>query len=117
VTPFGRAGPWAERAASDFTIDAEGGAIGTLGRTDGSPVRVGVRITEYIAGAYAAVAGLAALRRARSAGVGEVVDLSVAETANSAATALQPMSHELLGRPPTTEPVRWLEVPGVEPTA
>ena len=108
VTPFGRTGPWADRASSDFTVDAEGGAIGTLGRTDGTPVRMGVRITEYIAGAYAAAAGLAALRRARAVGVGEHVDLSVAETANVAATALQPMGHELLGRPLVTQPARWL---------
>lgn len=117
ITPFGRSGPWRDRAASDFTIDAEAGAIATLGRPEGSPVRVGVRITEYIAGVYGAVAVGAALRRARQSGAGEHIDLSITETANATATALAPIGHELAGRPEIDTPARWVEVPGVEPTA
>jgi crotonobetainyl-CoA:carnitine CoA-transferase CaiB-like acyl-CoA transferase len=117
LTPFGRTGPWRDRLGSDFTIDAEGAAIATLGRRDGLPVRMGVRITEYIAGVYAAVAALAAWRHARETGAGETIDLSIAETANATATGLLPMGYELDGRPAITEPARWVEVPGVEPTA
>jgi crotonobetainyl-CoA:carnitine CoA-transferase CaiB-like acyl-CoA transferase len=117
VTAFGRTGPWADRVASDFTADAEGGVLAVRGLPGGTPVRIGVRITEYIAGAYGAAAALAALRRARASGMGEHIDLSIAETANVSGTNLMPMRHEIQGRPPITEPARWVEVPGVEPTA
>jgi crotonobetainyl-CoA:carnitine CoA-transferase CaiB-like acyl-CoA transferase len=117
ITPFGRTGPWADRVASDFTADAEGGVHSVRGLPRGEPVRIGVRITEYIAAAYGAVAALAALRRADAYGVGSHIDLSIAEAANVSGTNLMPMRHEIQGRPAITEPARWIEVPGVEPTA
>ena len=49
------------------------------GLPGGEPFQAGGRITEWLAGTYAAVAALAALRRVRRGGDGEHVDLSLLE--------------------------------------
>ena len=62
ITPFGLHGPWRDRAATEFTLQAWSGGIVGLGRgvADRAPVFVGGQVGEYLAGAYASAAILAA---------------------------------------------------------
>ena len=78
ITPFGREGPWRDRAATEFTLQAWSGGIIGLGRgdPDRAPVFVGGQVGEWLAGAYAAVGTMIARRR----GTGELVDVSILET-------------------------------------
>jgi len=117
ITPFGLEGPYANRPATEFTIQAECGSIGTRGLAGQVPFQAGGRITEWIGGTYAAVGAFAAVWRARHTGVGEHMDFSLLEVMNIAATNFFDLFHSLLGRPDSTEFMRTLETPSIEPCA
>ena len=114
ISPFGLAGPYARRVASEFTVQAESGSILYRGRPTKPPVSAGGRVTEYLTGAYAAPAALAAVLRARRTGVGEHIDLSMAEVMAIAASTFADLSNHLAGRPPLATPARNLETPSIE---
>ena len=65
ITPFGLEGPWRDRPATEFTLQAWSGGIVGLGRgsPDRAPVFVGGQVGEYLAGAYASAATLASKLR------------------------------------------------------
>ncbi len=118
LTPFGRRGPWAARPATEFTIQAESGSIGSRGLPGREPFQAGGRITEWIGGTFAAVAALAAVWRARRTGHGEHVDFSLLEVMNVAASNYMDLFWSLLGR--EGEPrgaAQTVETPSIEPTA
>ena len=46
ITPFGRGGPYSQRPATEFTLQAEAGSIGTRGLSGGEPFQAGGRIGE-----------------------------------------------------------------------
>src|SRR5262249_7182658 len=73
ITPFGRTGPYSGRVSTEFTVQAECGSIGTRGLASQPPIMAGGRTTEWVGGTFAAVAGLAAVRRATERGLGEHV--------------------------------------------
>ena len=114
LSPFGLAGPYAGRVATEFTVQAESGSILYRGRSTKPPVYAGGRVTEYLSGAYGAPAALAAVLRARRTGVGEHVDLSMAEVMAIAASTFADLSHHLAGRPELLGPARALETPSIE---
>lgn len=118
VTPYGLDGPFADRPATEFTLQADSGAIAIRGVREFPPIQMGGRIVEWVAGAYGAVAALAAVRRSRAIGVGEVIDLSEFEVANITATNYSDLMNSLAGRPePDPEvPPRTVEIPSIEPT-
>jgi len=66
ITPYGLMGPWANRRATEFTLQAESGSIGMRGVMGKEPFRAGGRISEWAAGVYGAVAALLAVFRARA---------------------------------------------------
>jgi crotonobetainyl-CoA:carnitine CoA-transferase CaiB-like acyl-CoA transferase len=117
LTPFGRKGPYAGRPATEFTVQAESGSIGTRGLAAQPPVMAGGRITEWVGGTFAAVAALAALRRARAHGLGEHIDFSLLEVMCIAGTTYTDLLHSLIGRPNVAgTPARSIELPSIEPT-
>ena len=71
---------------------------------------------EWVSGLYAAVAALAATRVVRHGGPGELVDLSIAEVANTTGTTAADLMDSLRGRP-GTGPGRSFETPSIEPTS
>jgi len=77
ISNFGRDGPFRDRAATSLTMQAISGWI-TARDPDRPPVQAGARIAEYVAGAYAALGALTALRIAPTGQVTEV-DVSVLE--------------------------------------
>ncbi len=109
ITPFGLDGPWCDRAATEFTLQAWSGGIVGLGRgsPDRAPVFVGGQVGEYLAGAFASAATLASRRR----GVGELVDLSMLETQILGLTYYPVTYFQMLGRP--WRDARKLTVPGI----
>lgn len=108
ITPFGLDGPWRDRAATEFTLQAWSGGIVGLGRgsPDRAPVFVGGQIGEYFAGAYASAATLTFLQRG-----GQLIDLSMLETAVLGLTYYPVTYFEMLGRP--WRDARKVTVPGI----
>ncbi len=118
ITPYGTEGPCVDRPATEFTIQAESGALTIRGTVEFPPVQMGGRSVEWVGGAYAAVGALAAVRGARATGHGEFVDVSLLEVANLTATTFADLFNSLLGRPEAdpTVPSRSVEIPSIEPT-
>lgn len=111
ISDFGWTGPYAERAASEFTLQAWSGLTGFRGDPAGPPIAIGGDLGEYMGGAYAAFGALALRRRVERGGPGEHLDLSMLE----AITAMQSsewLHSQLLAVPPVT---RSVEVPSIEP--
>jgi crotonobetainyl-CoA:carnitine CoA-transferase CaiB-like acyl-CoA transferase len=113
ITPFGLDGPWQDRPATEFTLQAwSGGAIGIgRGTQDRAPVHVGGQVGDWVSGAYAAAMTLAFRERAFRDGHGELIDLSMLETQILCLTYYPVTYFEMLGRPWRTE--RKPTVPGV----
>jgi len=109
ITPFGLDGPWRDRPATEFTLQAWSGGIVGLGRgsPDRAPVFVGGQVGEYLAGAYASAATLASRRR----GVGELLDLSMLEAQILGLTYYPVTFFGMLGRP--WRDARKITVPGI----
>lgn len=113
ITPFGLEGPWRDRPATEFTLQAWSGAIVGLGRgvADRAPVFVGGQVGEYLAGAYASAATLASRHRQIVSGAGELIDISMLETQILGLTYYPVTYFEMLGHP--WRDARRLTVPGV----
>ncbi|MEY8014553.1 CaiB/BaiF CoA transferase family protein [Mycobacterium servetii] len=109
ITPFGLEGPWRDRVATEFTLQAWSGGIVGLGRgePDRAPVFVGGQVGEYLAGVYAS----AALLATRHCGAGQLLDLSMLEAQILGLTYYPVTYFEMLGRP--WRDARRVTVPGV----
>ena len=121
ITPYGLTGPWADRRATEFTLQAESGSIGLRGLMGQEPFQAAGRISEWAAGTFGAVAALPAVFRARATGQGEHIDLSLLETANMVFTNFsEPMNRLINGSPKDPEHAfltQSVETPSIEPTA
>ena len=76
ITPFGRAGPKADYAATDLTVTAAAGFLFASGAAGEAPLRISIPQAHAHAGADAAVATLIALRAAAATGRGQHIDVS-----------------------------------------
>ena len=80
ISDFGQHGPWCGRDATPLIMQAASGWISRRD-PDRPPVQAGARISEYVAGGYAALGALTALRtRSRNPGRVVEVDVSVLES-------------------------------------
>src|SRR5580704_17491317 len=111
ITPFGLDGPWCDKAATEFTLQAwSGGIIGLArGRPDRAPVFVGGQIGEWVSGVFGAIGTLAAVRRGDSGG--ELIDVSMLEALAMCLTYYPVTFHDQLGRPMRRR--RFVPTPGV----
>ncbi len=111
ITPFGLDGPWREKAATEFTLQAWSGAIVGLahGRPDRAPAFVGGQIGEWLSGVFAAIGTLAASRRGNTNG--ELVDVSMLEALAMCLTYYPVTFNDQLGRPMRRR--RFVPTPGV----
>jgi crotonobetainyl-CoA:carnitine CoA-transferase CaiB-like acyl-CoA transferase len=82
LSGYGQDGPYRDVKAYDALIQGEAGLIMTTGFED-RPARVGVSITDLISSMYAAVGILTALYQREQTGEGQVIDISMFETAAS----------------------------------
>jgi crotonobetainyl-CoA:carnitine CoA-transferase CaiB-like acyl-CoA transferase len=113
ITPFGLDGPWRDRPATEFTLQAWSGGIMGIGRgsADRAPVFVAGQVGDWLTGAYAAAATLISRIRSLDDGVGELVDLSMLESHIVGLTYYPVTYFQMLGRPWRTE--RRRTVPGI----
>jgi crotonobetainyl-CoA:carnitine CoA-transferase CaiB-like acyl-CoA transferase len=82
LSGYGQDGPYRDVKAYDALIQGEAGLIMTTGFED-RPARVGLSVTDLISSMYAAVGILTALYQREHTGVGQVIDISMFETAAS----------------------------------
>lgn len=80
ITGFGQTGAYRERAGYDYVVQGMSGLMSITGEVDGEPIKVGVAISDVIAGLYATSAILAALRHAERTGDGQHVDIALLDT-------------------------------------
>ena len=109
ITPFGLDGPWADKPATEFTVQAWSGGVIGLGRgaQDRAPLFVAGQIGEWLAGAYAA-AGTMAVQSG-------LVDVSMLETEVLCLTYYSVSFLDVLDRP--FRNLRRLTIPGVATAA
>ena len=119
-TPYGLEGPFADRPASDLTVEADSGGLAIRGRSDRAPYQMGGRTCEWLAGAYAAAATLALWHGRRRGGPGGLIDLSQAELLHAAASNYMDVFHAVAhaedggAEADPTGPPRTLETPSIE---
>ena len=78
ITGFGQTGLYAHKPGYDFMIQAISGLMSVTGTE--KPTKVGVAVSDIMAGLYASVGILAAYTRARETGQGEFVDVSLLDS-------------------------------------
>lgn len=77
ITGFGQSGPLSSEPGYDFLAQAMGGLMAITGEPHGAPMKIGVALSDFMTGLYAAVGILAALRARDTNGKGQLVDLSL----------------------------------------
>jgi crotonobetainyl-CoA:carnitine CoA-transferase CaiB-like acyl-CoA transferase len=112
ISPWGQTGPWAERAANDFTLQAASGSVEYRGLRDREPVAAGGRLGDWITGSFAAISALGAWRSARQTGEGHIADLSSFEAIIQCLTVFGDLGSQFFGG---LIP-RSVEIPSIEPT-
>jgi crotonobetainyl-CoA:carnitine CoA-transferase CaiB-like acyl-CoA transferase len=114
ISEFGWTGPWAERAASEVTLQGWCGATGFRGLPDGPPISVGGDAGEYVGGSLAAFGALALMRRVRAGGPGDHLDLGLLEAMTLSMQSSEWLHTHLLR---VGNIQRSIEVPSVEQAA
>lgn len=77
VTGYGHTGPRRDLAGYDPVLQAEAGLMDITGPADGPPSRVGVAVTDYMAGQFMFAGILLALRDRDRTGRGQAVDIAL----------------------------------------
>src|SRR5262245_48683040 len=84
ITGFGQTGPYAQRPGYDFVFQGMGGLMSITGERDdlpgGGPQKVGIAITDVMAGMYASLAIAAALIHRGRSGEGQHIDMALLDT-------------------------------------
>ncbi len=84
ITGFGQTGPHAHRAGYDFIFQGMGGLMSITGERDdlpgGGPQKVGIAVTDVLAGMYASLAITAAISHRQAGGGGQYIDLALLDT-------------------------------------
>jgi crotonobetainyl-CoA:carnitine CoA-transferase CaiB-like acyl-CoA transferase len=80
ITGFGQSGPYRDRPGYDFVIQAMSGLMSITGPVEGPPYKIGVAISDVIAGLCACSAILAALRHSERTGQGQFIDVALLDT-------------------------------------
>ena len=112
ITPWGTKGPWKDRPATEFTLQAAAGSTAYRGLPGREPVAAGGQLGEWAAGAYAAVSGIAAALSARRTGAGVHADVSAFEVTVAALTIYHDLQSQWFEGPLPNS----LETPSIEPT-
>jgi len=114
IAGYGQTGPHAQLPGYDAVIQGEAGIMEMTGFPDGDPTRVGVAITDYLAGLYAAQGILLALHERTTSGRGQHVDIALFD----AMLSVMRLPHAVLaatGRDPTRAGNDHLTIAPYEP--
>lgn len=90
ITGFGQTGPYASRPGTDSVFQAMSGMMSITGEPGQPPTKIGLIISDFIAGLYAANAIQAALHVRAKGGPGQHIDISLLDCSIAA------MSHRAL---------------------
>jgi formyl-CoA transferase/CoA:oxalate CoA-transferase len=114
ISGYGQTGPSSPLPGYDAVIQGEAGIMDMTGFADGEPTRVGVAITDYLAGLYATQGILLALHDRHTSGLGQHVDIALFEAMLSVMRL--PMSVlQATGVPPTRVGNDHLNIAPYEP--
>jgi len=80
ISGYGQTGPSSQLPGYDAVLQGEAGIMDMTGARTGEPTRVGVAITDYLAGLYATQGILLALNDRHASGLGQHVDISLFES-------------------------------------
>lgn len=83
ITGYGQQGPKRNLPGYDAVIQGESGVMHVTGSPDGPPTRVGVAMTDFLAGLYAMNGILLALRDRDETGLGQHVDIALLDSMTS----------------------------------
>lgn len=118
ITPFGLEGPWAGRAANEFTLQGWCGSIGGRGDPNREPVAAGGRLGEWASGLTAAVAALGVLYGVADGLAGDLIDVSMLEVMTTIFNGMHLIAAQIDRRGPAPNPItRNIDVPSVQRTA
>ena len=96
ISGYGQSGPYSQRPGFGVIAEAMSGLRYITGDPDRPPARVGVPLTDYITGLYAAFGAMMALHHRNLTGQGQCIDAALYESAFSFMEFLVP-SYEKLG--------------------
>lgn len=99
VSGYGQTGPRRDEPGYDAVIQAEGGLMSVTGAADGPPFRLGVAISDIVAGLFAVQGVLAALVARERHGRGQIIDIGMLD-ATSALLTYQAGIHFTTGQAP-----------------
>jgi crotonobetainyl-CoA:carnitine CoA-transferase CaiB-like acyl-CoA transferase len=83
LTGFGRTGPRQGEPGYDYLLQAYAGFMSVTGEPDAPPTKCGVSVVDFSGGILSALALMIGIHRARTAGVGCDLDVSLLDTAVS----------------------------------
>lgn len=111
ISGFGQDGPYCQRAGYGVIGEAFSGVRHLTGDPDQPPARVGVSMTDYLAGLYGALGAMMALSHRHRTGLGQSIDASLFESAFSMMEPFVP-AFDKLGLSPSRQGSR---LPGSTP--
>jgi len=115
LTPYGLTGPWVDRPANEFTLQAASGSAWNHGSApDGAPLMIGASQGDYALGTAGAVALLMARTRALQTGEGELIDVAGMEVMHLTHIMFPITFLDLAKRPWRLR--RSDSIPGIHPT-
>lgn len=100
ITGFGQTGPYAPRPGTDSVFQAMSGMMSITGEPDQPPTKLGLVISDFIAGLYAANAIQAALHVRARGGPGQHIDISLLDC-TVAAMSHRAVDYLMTGEIPT----------------
>jgi CoA:oxalate CoA-transferase len=80
INGYGSDTPDSSKPSFDLMIQAKGGGMSLTGEPDGPPLRMGISISDHVAGIYAAVGILAALQQREKTGKGQKIEVPLFST-------------------------------------
>jgi crotonobetainyl-CoA:carnitine CoA-transferase CaiB-like acyl-CoA transferase len=80
ITGYGQSGPYRDRPGYDYVIQAMSGLMAITGPVEGPPYKVGVAMSDVIAGLFALGSILAAVRHSEQTGEGQLIDIALLDT-------------------------------------
>jgi crotonobetainyl-CoA:carnitine CoA-transferase CaiB-like acyl-CoA transferase len=83
ISGFGQSGPYAERPCFDVIAQAMSGIMEITGSSDSGPTMVGTYMVDYGTALYATIGTMAALQARERSGLGQLVDVSLLDSAVS----------------------------------
>ncbi len=105
ISGFGQDGPIANRPCFDVIAQAASGLMSMTGAADGPPTAAGTFLVDFASGLYGVIGTLAALKARERTGLGQVVDVSLLDSAVSFLMTAIP-EYLLLGRETTRNGTR-----------